>query len=486
MKCLREYVKRYTDLPFLVILEPAGDGSYLYGRFLRASDVPELRDKVGQYPEWKTVVIQKDGTLAVPYGSIGFRWDDSGKWNLQLRGITAAGEADINPVLSVMELGSYEKVPVKFVAMDFDIKSLVREVPAVKVGGRYVTTVFDLLAAHLGVKRGDLGGDYPTDYNDPKPFTPAWQESITGVSRDLVIQIARGFMDTAIYSRPVYGKPSDPPFFGDENTPCGGRAMIFVGPGINHWYLYPLPVATESRTVSVAAVYNGTHIAFLLSWSDATEDVPKAGGLDVFPDAAAIQFPVSRAQLPYICMGTVDNPVNIIYWKAGVGVENMVAGAGYGLNPQQREALGLQATPTSPVEPLPAPAQVVQAYATYGGSKWYVILIRPLGSVHPLMTSLAEDFSVAFAVWDGARGERGGLKATSGWVQFRLEKVATPVATVTQTIAPQPTAVTQTVTTTVTTVVETTPTWAWAVIGVLVALLAVAAGLALRRSSQRS
>ncbi len=250
--------------------------------------------------------------------------------------------------------------------------------------------------------------------------------------------------------------------------------------------VYPLPVATESRTVSVAAVYNGTHIAFLLSWSDATEDVPKAGGLDVFPDAAAIQFPVSRAQLPYICMGTVDNPVNIIYWKAGVGVENMVAGAGYGLNPQQREALGLQATPTSPVEPLPAPAQVVQAYATYGGSKWYVILIRPLGSVHPLMTSLAEDFSVAFAVWDGARGERGGLKATSGWVQFRLEKVAAPVATVTQTIAPQPTAVTQTVTTTVTTVVETTPTWAWAVIGVLVALLAVVAGLALRRSSQRS
>ncbi len=278
VKCLREYVKRYTDLPFLVILEPAGDGSYLYGRFLRASDVPELRDKVGQYPEWKTVVIQKDGTLAVPYGSIGFRWDDSGKWNLQLRGITAAGEADINPVLSVMELGSYEKVPVKFVAMDFDIKSFVREVPAVKVGGRYVTTVFDLLAAHLGVKRGDLGGDYPTDYNDPKPFTPAWQESITGVSRDLVIQIARGFMDTAIYSRPVYGKPSDPPFFGDENTPCGGRAMIFVGPGINHWYhndliyrsvlMLVLLGATQGKNGGGWAHYVGQEkIRTLIGWS---------------------------------------------------------------------------------------------------------------------------------------------------------------------------------------------------------------------------
>ena len=235
-KCLREYARRYTDLPFLVILEPAGDGTYLYGRFLRASDVPELKDKVGKYPEWKTVVMQKDGTLAAPYGSIGFRWDGSGKWNLHMRGVTSAGDVDIDPVLSVMELGRYEKVPVKFSAMDFEIRAFVREVPAVKVGDKYVTTVFDLLAAHLGVKRGDLGGDYPADYNDPKPFTPAWQESITGVSRDVVIQMARDFMNTAVYSKPVYGKPSDPPFFGDENTPCGGRALIFVGPGINHWY----------------------------------------------------------------------------------------------------------------------------------------------------------------------------------------------------------------------------------------------------------
>ncbi|AFA39876.1 respiratory nitrate reductase, alpha subunit [Pyrobaculum oguniense TE7] len=235
-KCLREYARRYTDLPFLVILEPAGDGTYLQGRFLRASDVPELKDKVGPNPEWKTVVVQKDGTLAVPYSSIGFRWDGSGKWNLLLKGITAKGEEDIDPVLSIMELGRYEKVPVKFFAMDFDVGYVVREVPAVKVGDKYVATVFDLLAAHLGVKRGDLGGDYPADYNDPKPYTPAWQEAITGVSRDLAIQVAREFMNTAVYSKPVYGKPSDPPFFGDDTTPCGGRAMIFVGPGINHWY----------------------------------------------------------------------------------------------------------------------------------------------------------------------------------------------------------------------------------------------------------
>lgn len=52
-----------------------------------------------------------------------------------------------------------------------------------------------------------------------------------------------------------------------------------------------------------------------------------------------------------------------------------------------------------------------------------------------------------------------------------------------QTMTPTTTTVTQTSATTVTQtyVVETTPAWAWAVIGVLVALLAVVAGLALRR-----
>ncbi len=50
-------------------------------------------------------------------------------------------------------------------------------------------------------------------------------------------------------------------------------------------------------------------------------------------------------------------------------------------------------------------------------------------------------------------------------------------------MTPTTVAVTQTPATTVTQtyVVETTPAWAWAVIGVLVALLAVVAGIALRR-----
>ena len=44
-----------------------------------------------------------------------------------------------------------------------------------------MTTVFDLLAAQLGVARDGLPGDWPAGYDDPEPYTPAWQEEITGV-----------------------------------------------------------------------------------------------------------------------------------------------------------------------------------------------------------------------------------------------------------------------------------------------------------------
>ena len=51
-----------------------------------------------------------------------------------------------------------------------------------EIGGRLVTTVFDLLLAQYGVGRAGLPGNWPTGYDDAtEPGTPAWQEQITGV-----------------------------------------------------------------------------------------------------------------------------------------------------------------------------------------------------------------------------------------------------------------------------------------------------------------
>ncbi|HTS39672.1 MAG TPA: molybdopterin-dependent oxidoreductase, partial [Xanthobacteraceae bacterium] len=69
----REYCRQYTDMPMLVRLVKQGE-RYVPERFLRASD---FADKLGETnnPDWKTVCFDEtSGKLAVPLGSIGFRW----------------------------------------------------------------------------------------------------------------------------------------------------------------------------------------------------------------------------------------------------------------------------------------------------------------------------------------------------------------------------------------------------------------------------
>jgi len=226
-----DYVKRFTNLPFLVVLNEDGQ-KYQQGRFVRASDVSEYADE--ENADWKLLMMDVNGKLQLPTGTLGFRWEKepSGNWNLQMK--NAKTKEDFDPFLSF--LGKEEtKAMVSF--SDFTntfnmvtgktpgegqlANEILREVPVRKIKTRdgkelIVTTAFDLLMAQAGVHRGNLGGDYPKDYNDPKPYTPAWQESQTGVSRNLAIQIGREFADNA------------------EKTK--GKSLVITGPGLQHFY----------------------------------------------------------------------------------------------------------------------------------------------------------------------------------------------------------------------------------------------------------
>ena len=89
--------------------------------------------------------------------------------------------------------------------------------PVRRVGGQLVTTVFDLLLAQYGVGRPGLPGSWPTGYDDPsQPYTPAWQEQFTGVPAAAAVRIGREFAENAEES--------------------GGRSMIIMGAGTNHWF----------------------------------------------------------------------------------------------------------------------------------------------------------------------------------------------------------------------------------------------------------
>jgi len=225
-----QYSKQYTNMPFLVVLDKDG-GKYQMGRFLRASDLEEYAKE--ENADWKLIMTDGEGKMHVPTGSVGFRWEKNptGNWNLQLK--NAVTKEDFDPLLTLLG-NDNQKAMVSF--SDFsdtfcidmaktkgesnNAVEILREVPTKSVKTKdgkevIVTTAFDLLMAHAGVSRG-LGGDYPADYDDPKPYTPAWQEAQTGVSRSLAIQVGREFADNA------------------EKTK--GKSLFVTGPGLQHWY----------------------------------------------------------------------------------------------------------------------------------------------------------------------------------------------------------------------------------------------------------
>src|SRR5690606_14914779 len=207
-----DYTKRFTDLPFLVSLEPRGDGSYRPGKFLVAGDLDDHPEASSENAMWKPAVL--DATtdqVAIPRGSIGHRYgEEQGQWNLDL--------GDIQPVLSLYD-DTAESVELELPRFDSGDQVVYeqRGVPVRRIGNHLVTTVLDLMLAQYGVPRPGLPGTWPTDYEDPTvPATPAWAESLTSVPAHQIARIGREFAQNAI----------------DTN----GRGMILMGAGTNHWY----------------------------------------------------------------------------------------------------------------------------------------------------------------------------------------------------------------------------------------------------------
>ncbi|MGK8661240.1 nitrate reductase subunit alpha [Serratia marcescens] len=224
----RDYVRRYTDMPMLVLLEPREGGHYAAGRLLRAAD---LVDGLGQEnnPEWKTVAIDsRSGELVAPQGSIGFRWGEKGKWNLEQREGKAQQEVELQLSLLGMHddvaevgfpyFGGADSEHFNSVALD---EILLHKLPVKRLqladgSEALVTSVYDLTLANYGLERGLGDANCAADYDEVKAYSPAWAEQITGVSRYNIIRIAREFAQNA------------------EKT--HGRSMIIVGAGVNHWY----------------------------------------------------------------------------------------------------------------------------------------------------------------------------------------------------------------------------------------------------------
>jgi nitrate reductase alpha subunit len=224
------YLKQYSDMAHLVMIN-AHEHGFVADRFLRASD---LIDSLGEKEntEWKTLIYDEEGgALCVPQGSIGFRWTkdsaESGRWNLELK--ASNGQA-INPRLSLIPVADeIIEVSLPYFAnrehahfQHSDHPSVLKRKLAVKkitlANGQTqcVASVYDLIMAQYGVDQGLAGGGVAKSFDEDAPYTPAWQERITGVPRAQVIRVAREFADNAAKTQ--------------------GKSMVIIGAAMNHWY----------------------------------------------------------------------------------------------------------------------------------------------------------------------------------------------------------------------------------------------------------
>ena len=177
------------------------------------------------------------------------------------------------------------------------------------------------------------------------------------------------------------------------------RAQLMMAPPVHTSVSLRYDPGTGPLQVWISAARSEDHYHLRLRWQDASED--RSNNREAFPDGVAVQFALQGGAATSYMMGTPEAPVNIWYWKAGAGAENLAAG-GFGSTTRLSPA-GLRAEANYDVEL----------------AQWTVIFSRPLQAEGEFQVALPERTSIALAVWQGAEQQRDGLKQVSpGWIHI--------------------------------------------------------------------
>lgn len=209
--------------------------------------------------------------------------------------------------------------------------------------------------------------------------------------------------------------------------------------------------------VSVKSVHNNSHLAVMLEWVDATNE-DAVYRIQDFQDAAAVQFSLS-GKPGFHGMGSAANPVNIWLWKAewqlrsenerapdielaygnrasdsdvetypseiaelaylpGRDVGNILSGAVIVSPVEDANAAGPET-----LSPQRAEAQDVLGSGEWTGEKWRVVFVRKMDveGGDDIRLNTGESYPIAFAVWDGAQGDRNGQKMVSTWYNLVIQ-----------------------------------------------------------------
>jgi len=219
----------------------------------------------------------------------------------------------------------------------------------------------------------------------------------------------------------------------------------------------PRLLKPSTLQVNVQSVTDGSKVAFLLQWDDATEN--NLPGPARFTDACAVQLPSkAEADAPAPQMGEEGRPVEIAYWSASwqavvdgrpdtihaiypnASVDHyppeapsLQKGSADQVAMEKRyspaRALGnsMAGPRRQPVQDLiaegpgtlrPADKNISTGTGKRTKTGWSVLIVRPL----PEGGKQSARGQIAFAVWEGSKGEVGARKMRTAWIPFVLEE----------------------------------------------------------------
>ncbi|MEF8791405.1 MAG: ethylbenzene dehydrogenase-related protein [Haloarculaceae archaeon] len=195
---------------------------------------------------------------------------------------------------------------------------------------------------------------------------------------------------------PIHHDPGEGAELAEPTSPEWEEAPPVTVPLSSAPSSVPEADSTSVPRAAVRAARTDERLFVRLSWADPTVD-RSADDPRAFADAAAIQFPVNTSARPPIAMGSTRNAVNVWYWSASEGSEELLAG-GAGSTTEFRNAS-------------------VEVTTAREDGRWVLVYARDLRTGSPNRTSIAleQDVDVAFAVWNGSNMERSGRKAVSEW-----------------------------------------------------------------------
>ena len=216
----------------------------------------------------------------------------------------------------------------------------------------------------------------------------------------------------------------------------------------------PRPETTTTENVVVQAVHDGTRAAFRLRWKDTEKS--EAGRLGEFSDGLALEFPLKEGTTPPVMMGAKDLPVHLFHWRAQYqrdneqgkptmkdlyphqsidmypheykeapsnpsAAEKFSPGVAEG-NPQSYAKTGVdeiiaEGFSTSSVQAGHGSA----AHGDWANGEWVLVIVRPLAVEGGSTLKAGGAGSIAFAIWQGGKGEVGSRKCvTMQWTPVKV------------------------------------------------------------------